>query len=259
MMGLSNWLHWSAWFLMFFLFLLVSVFFVTVLFCVKVSVCPQATSSVLARPRDDRAALPWDCPGVPGLLQRLEFGFLDQGGQCCPTAAFKAGVTPPRGSWGLEPQGPSVRSKITLLLQPLEGLELSPLHVPTPWQAGGGCLGAGQGVPCPLDPISHEDNLYFLQLEWSGGSWVFSPIPVYLQPLENIRSGLLKPRLAPATLGFTRFSWQVSEQGAVLTNSDPTLVFTFLAIFSISSISFNFMVSTFFSRGESPCAASLCY
>lgn len=54
MMGLSNWLHWSAWFLMFFLFLLVSVFFVTVLFCVKVSVFPQATilqarSSVLAR------------------------------------------------------------------------------------------------------------------------------------------------------------------------------------------------------------------
>uniref|UniRef100_A0A671YNB0 ATP binding cassette subfamily A member 3 n=1 Tax=Sparus aurata TaxID=8175 RepID=A0A671YNB0_SPAAU len=29
MMGLSNWLHWSAWFLMFFLFLSVSVFFVT--------------------------------------------------------------------------------------------------------------------------------------------------------------------------------------------------------------------------------------
>ncbi|PKU27124.1 atp-binding cassette sub-family a member 3 [Limosa lapponica baueri] len=43
MMGLSNWLHWSAWFLMFFLFLLVSVFFVTVLFCVQVSVFPQAT------------------------------------------------------------------------------------------------------------------------------------------------------------------------------------------------------------------------
>lgn len=39
MMGLSNWLHWSAWFLMFFLFLLVSVFFVTLLFCVKVSTC----------------------------------------------------------------------------------------------------------------------------------------------------------------------------------------------------------------------------
>uniref|UniRef100_A0A4W6GB51 ATP binding cassette subfamily A member 3 n=1 Tax=Lates calcarifer TaxID=8187 RepID=A0A4W6GB51_LATCA len=31
MMGLSNWLHWSAWFLMFFLFLSISVFFVTVL------------------------------------------------------------------------------------------------------------------------------------------------------------------------------------------------------------------------------------
>uniref|UniRef100_A0A8C5UF57 ATP binding cassette subfamily A member 3 n=1 Tax=Malurus cyaneus samueli TaxID=2593467 RepID=A0A8C5UF57_9PASS len=45
------------------------------------------------------------------------------------------------------------------------------------------------------------------------------------------------------------FCVKVSEQGAVLTNSDPTLVFTFLAIFSISTISFNFMVSTFFSRG----------
>lgn len=65
MMGLSNWLHWSAWFLMFFLFLLVSVFFVTVLFCVKVSVFPQVTvpqarSSVLARHGDDKAPLPWD-------------------------------------------------------------------------------------------------------------------------------------------------------------------------------------------------------
>lgn len=61
MMGLSNWLHWSAWFLMFFLFLLVSVFFVTVLFCVQVSVFPQATllqarSSVH---RDDKAPLQW--------------------------------------------------------------------------------------------------------------------------------------------------------------------------------------------------------
>ncbi|NXJ93214.1 ABCA3 protein, partial [Corythaixoides concolor] len=48
---------------------------------------------------------------------------------------------------------------------------------------------------------------------------------------------------------------KVSEQGAVLTNSDPTLVFTFLAIFSISSISFNFMVSTFFSRANVAAAA----
>uniref|UniRef100_A0A8C4GZK9 ABC transporter domain-containing protein n=1 Tax=Dicentrarchus labrax TaxID=13489 RepID=A0A8C4GZK9_DICLA len=37
MMGLSNWLHWSAWFLMFFLFLSVSVFFVTLLLCIQVS------------------------------------------------------------------------------------------------------------------------------------------------------------------------------------------------------------------------------
>ncbi|XP_051573029.1 phospholipid-transporting ATPase ABCA3-like isoform X1 [Myxocyprinus asiaticus] len=37
MMGLSNWLHWSAWFLMFFLFLSISIFLITVLICVKVS------------------------------------------------------------------------------------------------------------------------------------------------------------------------------------------------------------------------------
>lgn len=36
MMGLSNWLHWSAWFLMFFIFLSISIFFVTLLFCVQV-------------------------------------------------------------------------------------------------------------------------------------------------------------------------------------------------------------------------------
>ncbi|KAJ7305756.1 hypothetical protein JRQ81_010122 [Phrynocephalus forsythii] len=48
---------------------------------------------------------------------------------------------------------------------------------------------------------------------------------------------------------------KVSEQGAVLTNSDPTLVFTFLTIFSISTISFSFMVSTFFSRANIAAAA----
>nr|XP_025035890.1 ATP-binding cassette sub-family A member 3 [Pelodiscus sinensis] len=51
------------------------------------------------------------------------------------------------------------------------------------------------------------------------------------------------------------FCVKVSQQGAVLTNSDPTLVFTFLAIFSISSISFSFMVSTFFSRANVAAAA----
>uniref|UniRef100_A0AAY4BAQ1 ABC transporter domain-containing protein n=1 Tax=Denticeps clupeoides TaxID=299321 RepID=A0AAY4BAQ1_9TELE len=35
MMGLSNWLHWSAWFLMFFLLLSVSIVFITLLFCVS--------------------------------------------------------------------------------------------------------------------------------------------------------------------------------------------------------------------------------
>uniref|UniRef100_A0A672ZRB1 ABC transporter domain-containing protein n=1 Tax=Sphaeramia orbicularis TaxID=375764 RepID=A0A672ZRB1_9TELE len=37
MMGLSNWLHWSAWFLMFFLFLSISVCLVTLLLCIQVS------------------------------------------------------------------------------------------------------------------------------------------------------------------------------------------------------------------------------
>ncbi|XP_035876910.1 ATP-binding cassette sub-family A member 3 isoform X1 [Phyllostomus discolor] len=36
MMGLSSWLHWTAWFLLFFFFLLVTVSFMTLLFCVKV-------------------------------------------------------------------------------------------------------------------------------------------------------------------------------------------------------------------------------
>jgi len=67
----------------------------------------------------------------------------------------------------------------------------------------------------------------------------------------------LQPWLALPAAEVTAFSLQVSEQGAVLTSSDPTLVFTFLAIFSISTISFNFMVSTFFSRGESSLPASL--
>ncbi|XP_078519131.1 phospholipid-transporting ATPase ABCA3 [Lissotriton helveticus] len=51
------------------------------------------------------------------------------------------------------------------------------------------------------------------------------------------------------------FCVQVSKQGAVLTSSDPTLVFVFLAIFSISTISFSFMVSTFFSRANVAAAA----
>ena len=37
MMGLSSWLHWTAWFLLFFLFLLVTVSFMTMLFCFKLN------------------------------------------------------------------------------------------------------------------------------------------------------------------------------------------------------------------------------
>ncbi|XP_029433384.1 ATP-binding cassette sub-family A member 3 [Rhinatrema bivittatum] len=51
------------------------------------------------------------------------------------------------------------------------------------------------------------------------------------------------------------FSVQVSKQGAVLTNSDPSLVFVYLLVFSISTISFSFMVSTFFSRANVAAAA----
>ncbi|XP_012866697.1 PREDICTED: ATP-binding cassette sub-family A member 3 [Dipodomys ordii] len=36
MMGLSSWLHWTAWFLMFFFFLLIAVSFMTFLLCIKV-------------------------------------------------------------------------------------------------------------------------------------------------------------------------------------------------------------------------------
>lgn len=38
MTGLSGWLHWTAWFILFALCLLVAVSFMTLLFCVKVSV-----------------------------------------------------------------------------------------------------------------------------------------------------------------------------------------------------------------------------
>lgn len=40
---------------------------------------------------------------------------------------------------------------------------------------------------------------------------------------------------------------------AVLAHSDPALVLVFLACFAVSSISFSFMVSTFFSKGELSC------
>lgn len=46
------------------------------------------------------------------------------------------------------------------------------------------------------------------------------------------------------------FCFQVSGQGAVLKRSDPTIVFCYLMVFSISTISFSFMISSFFSRGR---------
>lgn len=45
---------------------------------------------------------------------------------------------------------------------------------------------------------------------------------------------------------------QVKKDVAVLTHSDPSLVLVFLLCFAISSVSFSFMVSAFFSKGECP-------
>uniref|UniRef100_A0A8C1MLM0 ATP binding cassette subfamily A member 3 n=1 Tax=Cyprinus carpio TaxID=7962 RepID=A0A8C1MLM0_CYPCA len=48
---------------------------------------------------------------------------------------------------------------------------------------------------------------------------------------------------------------KVSPNGAVLTYSDPTLVFVFLLVFAVSTINFSFMISTFFSRANVAAAA----
>lgn len=48
---------------------------------------------------------------------------------------------------------------------------------------------------------------------------------------------------------------QVKKDVAVLAHSDPSLVLVFLVCFAVSSISFSFMVSTFFSKGEAAAAA----
>ncbi|MBN3289285.1 ABCA3 protein, partial [Polypterus senegalus] len=48
---------------------------------------------------------------------------------------------------------------------------------------------------------------------------------------------------------------KVSPNGSVLTKSDPSLIFTFLLTFAISTITFSFMVSAFFSRANVAAAA----
>ncbi|KAM4697953.1 phospholipid-transporting ATPase ABCA3 [Rhinophrynus dorsalis] len=49
---------------------------------------------------------------------------------------------------------------------------------------------------------------------------------------------------------------KVSNQGAVLTRSDPTLVFVYLLCFAVSTICFSFMISSFFSKANMAAAAS---
>ena len=36
MMGLSNWVHWSAWFIKYFIYLIITVSLMTMMFCIKV-------------------------------------------------------------------------------------------------------------------------------------------------------------------------------------------------------------------------------
>uniref|UniRef100_A0A672ZS52 ABC transporter domain-containing protein n=1 Tax=Sphaeramia orbicularis TaxID=375764 RepID=A0A672ZS52_9TELE len=48
---------------------------------------------------------------------------------------------------------------------------------------------------------------------------------------------------------------KVSPNGAVLTYSDPTLVFVYLLLFTVATINFSFMISAFFSRANVAAAA----
>lgn len=156
MMGLSGWLHWSAWFLLFFLLLLVAVSFITLLFCIKVSVAS---------------------PGA------WRWGGREQG----------------RGT----PGAPSLSSVF------------------------GGAGGR---------PFSHP-----LHSPWR---W------------ERLRSSWFCPHLPRHDLPVCdrgRHNVQVKKDVAVLAHSDPSLVLVFLLCFATASISFSFMVSTFFSKGEPSC------
>ena len=46
------------------------------------------------------------------------------------------------------------------------------------------------------------------------------------------------------------YSIRVKDHGAVINNSDPTCIFLFFFMFSISTIALCFMLSTFFSKGK---------
>ncbi|XP_072337423.1 phospholipid-transporting ATPase ABCA3 isoform X1 [Scyliorhinus torazame] len=52
------------------------------------------------------------------------------------------------------------------------------------------------------------------------------------------------------------FCVKMSEHGAVLNNSDPTLIFVFLLMYAMSTISFSFMISVFFSQANIAAAVS---
>jgi len=45
------------------------------------------------------------------------------------------------------------------------------------------------------------------------------------------------------------FHIRLGDKGAVITNTDPTVTFVFLLLFSLSVMTFCFAISTFFSKG----------
>uniref|UniRef100_A0AAY4BEA4 ABC transporter domain-containing protein n=1 Tax=Denticeps clupeoides TaxID=299321 RepID=A0AAY4BEA4_9TELE len=61
--------------------------------------------------------------------------------------------------------------------------------------------------------------------------------------------------LLSVSIVFITLLFCVSPNGAVLTYSDPTLVFAFLIVFAVSTVSFSFMISTFFCRANVAAAA----
>uniref|UniRef100_A0A674DGC7 ATP binding cassette subfamily A member 3 n=1 Tax=Salmo trutta TaxID=8032 RepID=A0A674DGC7_SALTR len=105
----------------------------------------------------------------------------------------------------------------------------------------------------------------------TGAAWLLShtrvvlrrfPFPpfiydVFILAIQNQLPLLLVLSLTYTSLNIVRAVVQekerklkVSPNGAVLTYSDPTLVFVFLLVFAVATINFSFMISAFFSRAN---------
>uniref|UniRef100_A0A8B9KRI7 ATP-binding cassette, sub-family A (ABC1), member 3b n=1 Tax=Astyanax mexicanus TaxID=7994 RepID=A0A8B9KRI7_ASTMX len=97
-------------------------------------------------------------------------------------------------------------------------------------------------------------DLYGLQL-----AYVPANSSVVRQVAQDVQLSQMKGFISAAVSGrdliLICLSDQVSPNGAVLTYSDPSLVFVFLLVFAVSTISFSFMISSFFSRANVGAAA----